>query len=462
MTLTRSIDVLLIIAIGLTLLLPVVRRFAFRRFDPFEPYVLFVVAYGVMFVVRPAAMLATNSLVYVGPAQDLDVSQTFTEMLVLALLGAVGFVTGYSLTIGRALANRRPALRREIDLQRLLVLAGLFAGVGVAAFAAVVVSANGFHTLVAIFRTGRSANLGSLIETYRYAWMSYLFLIPAAMVFLAVGLRTRSKTLIAVFCVFAAFLLLRGIPLGQRMSLLPFLGGTFVLVYLYRRARPSLRTLAVVTLIALLVSTFLSDLRGREARHESVAQTVIRSTSPSRVARSVLKGPDTEMAATLAAALSVIPDQLPHTYGKAIFRDLAVRPIPRDLWSGKPQVPRNELKSVLWPREYANGTINPEFSALLYFYWDFGYLGVILGLAAYGIGARYLYEYFLRHRDDLYVQVLYSLVLWFVVIGLRDSPVDTIMRAAFIVAPVWVLFRLSRSSVRAPAEAASPQPGPAA
>jgi hypothetical protein len=57
------------------------------------------------------------------------------------------------------------------------------------------------------------------------------------------------------------------------------------------------------------------------------------------------------------------------------------------------------------------------------------------------------------------VQVFYALALWFVVIGLRDSPVDTLMRATFIVAPLWVLFRLARSSARAHgAETMSPRP----
>jgi hypothetical protein len=78
---------------------------------------------------------------------------------------------------------------------------------------------------------------------------------------------------------------------------------------------------------------------------------------------------------------------------------------------------------------------------------------------AYGVAARWLYEYFLRHREHLYVQVFYALALWFVVIGLRDSPVDTLMRAAFIVVPLWVLFRLARSSARAQgAETMSPRP----
>jgi hypothetical protein len=454
-------DASLVAAIAVTLLGPLAFRAMTGRFDPFEPYTLFVVAYGVMFVVRPAAMLASGSLVYAGPARELDVSETFTEMLLIALLGAVAFVIGYSLGLGKKLAAHWPRPQEATDTRRLLFLAALLAGIGLAAFLAILASLDGLQTLEAIFRSGRSLNadIGEAVETYRYGWMSYLFLVPAAMVFLAVALRTRTKLLFVAFALLALLVLLRAIPFGDRMALLPFLGGIFVLCYVQRSARPSLVTVTAVAVLALFGSALLSDLRGRTDRNEPVGETVVRAASPSRVADSVLKGPDTEMAATLAAALTVIPERLPHTYGTTIFRDLLVRPIPRPLWSGKPEVPRNELKAVLWPREYANGALNPEFSALLYFYWDFDLLGVVVGLVAYGVAARWLYEYFLRHPEHLSVQVFYALALWFVVIGLRDSPVDTLRRAAFIVVPLWVLFRLARSSARAQgAETMSPRP----
>jgi hypothetical protein len=441
-------DALLIGVIGIVLIVPLLRRILARRFDPFEPYVLFVAAYSVMFVIRPAAMLITDSQVVVGPLSTLDISSTFTEMLVVALLGAVAFASGYELPAGRRLAQRQVPPPAVVDQRRLLVAAALVALAGVIAFATVLVWVDGWHAFVSIFRLGRSADVGEAIETYRYAWMAFLFLIPAAMVFLAVGLHRRSKAILAVFLCLSALLLLRAIPLGQRISLLPFLGGAIVLWYTAHSKRPSLRMLVALALVALFVSAFLSDLRGRHDRHETLAQTIARATSPPRVARSLSSGPDSEMAAVLAAALSVIPERLPHTYGATIFGDLAVRGVPRPLWRSKPQPPRKELISTLWPTEAANGGFRPEFSVLLYFYWDFSFLGVVFGLAIYGVGARYLYEYYLRYPNHLYVQVFYALSLWFVVVGLRDSPVDTVVRAAFIVAPVWALFRLARRSTR--------------
>jgi hypothetical protein len=164
------------------------------------------------------------------------------------------------------------------------------------------------------------------------------------------------------------------------------------------------------------------------------------------------------MAPALAAALSVIPERLPHTYGRTIFGDLLLRPLPRALWPEKPQPPRRKLIATIWPVEFQRGTINVEFSALVYPYWDFGLLGVLAGLMAGGILARYLYEYLLVRGSTMHGQVLFALALWFVVIGLRDSPVDTVVRGVFVLSPVWLMYVLARSRLLARPDVAATGP----
>jgi hypothetical protein len=71
-------------------------------------------------------------------------------------------------------------------------------------------------------------------------------------------------------------------------------------------------------------------------------------------------------------------------------------------------------------------------------------IGVAVGLALAGVGCGALYCYLLNRKAHTSAQVLYALALWFVVIGLRNSPVDTLILAAFIVAPAWLVFRFAR------------------
>jgi hypothetical protein len=432
----------LLSAMGGVLVAPIGLRLLRRRFDPFEPIVLFSVAYGVMFVVRPAAMIATHHLAYDGPRTSTDVSATFTKMLVLALLGAVAFVAAYEAPLGGRLASGWRGLG-DLGAPRVVVGALAIGLLGVGSFVAFLVSSSGLSGLSLIFR-GRTAELSrDVAGTTFYLWYSFFLLVPATLILVAVGLERRRKVLLIVGLALGALFLLRTVPLGSRIAILPLVGGGLVFAYLRRGRRPRVVVLVVFALIALVGSAFLSDLRGRGARGESVAQTIVRSTRPHRIVEPLTSGPDTEMAPVLAAALTQIPKKLHYTYGRTIFGDLVSRPIPRALWSDKPEIPRDKLIATLWPIESKKGGINPEFSVLLYFFWDFGIPGVVAGVLLFGLGARALFEYFRAYRKSAAVQVLYSLALWFIVIGLRNSPVDTLVQAVFVVLPAWIVFRVS-------------------
>jgi hypothetical protein len=437
------LDLGLVAAIAVVLAIPIISRVARRQFDPFEPIVVFACAYGVMFVARPASMLASNHLAYDGPQRSTGVSGTFSEMLVLALLGALGFVVGYELSLGPRLAKRLRAPHHH-DVRRLVVAALAAAGLAIVSFLVFLGSSpNEFSTLNLILR-GRSTELSQMIaNTSFYVWFSFLLLVPAVLVLVAVGLDRGNKRFLLAALPLAALFLFRTVPLGDRTVLLAFVGGLVVLYYVTRGTRPSLTAILALLAVALVGSAFLSDLRGRGTRNESVSQTIVRSLHPDRIASPFTSGPDSEMAPVFAAALTVIPERLPHTYGSTIFGDLVARPIPRALWSDKPEPPRDALITRLWPVEGKDRIINPEFSVLLYFYWDFGAPGIVIGLLLYGIGARLLFEYFKRYRFSVGAQVSYSLALWFIVIGLRDSPVDTLVLATFIVFPAWLVFRLA-------------------
>lgn len=433
---------LLVSAIAVILLIPIAERIFRRRFDPFEPIVVFTLAYGVMFVIRPASMIARDDFSFHGPRASLDVSATFSEMLLLALLGAVGFVVGYESALGRRLGGR---LRRFSDLDARQVIAGatVLAGIAIFAFLSFVATTSGLSTFVLLFHGTTSELEGSIADSSFYIWEAFLFLIPSVLIFFALGLDRRKRLLLLAALGLTLLFLLRTVPLGARIALLPLLGALFVFFYVRRAARPSLISLAVIVAVALLGSAFLSDLRGRATRHETVSDTVVRATKPSRSFTPFTSGPDSEMAPALAAALAVIPSDLHYAYGRTIIGDLVSRPVPRALWADKPSIPRKHLIARVWPIESAKGTINPEFSVLLYFYWDFGPPGVVVGLLILGIAARFLFEYFSRHSSQLPVQVLYSLLLPLLVIAMRDSPVDTFIRLVFVVLPAFLIFRVA-------------------
>jgi len=436
--------IVLIVLIAAVLLAPLALRISQRAFDPFEPIFLFAVVYGVIFVIRPSAMLIGGDLVYEGPRGTLDIAATYTKMLVVGLVGALGFVATYLSPVGTRLAFLAPVLRGPRDIRFTGLVAFLLGAAGLVAFAFALASARGLDG-ISLFLHGRSAELrDALAAPSFYPWAATFVLVPSTVVVAAVAWARGSWRFALLALVLAAVVFLRAVPTGNRLLLLPFLGSLFVLYFVRRRTRPRFVSLLAIAAVAIIASAVLSDFRGRGDRGES-ALTSVRNVliHPTRAVAPFTTGPDTEMAAALAASFQVIPAERSHTLGATVFGDLLARPIPRPLWGEKPQSPREKLIATIWPVEATRGTVNPEFSALLYFFWDFSYAGVLLGLALYGFLTRALFHYYSLHYSLLPVQVFFALALWFLPLALRDSPVDTTIALAFGLAPVPFMFWLA-------------------
>jgi hypothetical protein len=150
----------LIVLIAAVLLVPLAVRISQRAFDPFEPICLFAAVYGAMFVIRPSAMLIRGDLAYEGPTR-LDITPTFTKMLVVALLGAVGFVAGYLSPAGTRLAGALPVIKGPRDLRLTGLVACALGAAGALAFVIVLASARGLNG-ISLFFAGRSVELKDL------------------------------------------------------------------------------------------------------------------------------------------------------------------------------------------------------------------------------------------------------------------------------------------------------------
>jgi hypothetical protein len=439
--LNLSRDGFVLAAIGVTLLAPIVFRVLQRRFDPFEPIVVFAVAFGAMFLIRPLAMLAEGNLVYERSSRPISVADTFSEMTVLAAAGAAAFIGAYALPLGRrvAAASRLPSV--SFDSGRLLAGALVTTAAGLALTALFLVGAG---VTIELILDGRSARL---TEAYRAssAYLSHgpYLLAPSALILFVVGRAYSRKGAVIGAGVIALILLSLSVPTGSRMLLLPFVGGAVVYHFVSRNTRPGIVTLVALLVLSCFVSKVLLDSRSAGQGVSEAATSTLHH--PEQMLDPLTSDADAEMAPALAAALRVIPEDVEFMRGGATFGDFFTRPIPRELWNEKPLSPRETMISQLWPAEYLHGVANPEFSVLLFFYLDFALLGVIVGMALYGVIARFIYEYFRLHGDSLGVRLLFSFSVPFIAIALRDSPVDTFVRAVFIFLPVLLVFRFAAS-----------------
>jgi hypothetical protein len=422
----------LIVGCAVTLALPLASRVLNRSFDPFEPIVLFAVAWGAMFVARPASMLVGGERSFWG----VDVFATLPRALSLALLGAVAFVVGYELRPAQRLATKLPD-PRPVD-SRIAAAGALVASVIALVAMAIFLPLSRGLDAVRILFGGRSHEFGELLlGSSAYVVYGSVLIGPAAVVFTGLALRDRQPLIVAAAIACLGLTLVRVLPAGGRVVLLPVLGSIVVLVYVMRGTRPRLATLATLAAAALLVSFFILHLRDPTDDLTLGSAVGELRDRPHAVLDPVLHDADAEMVLALSAALTVIPDEQSYRYGGATIGNLLARPVPREIWPEKPLPPSATVVATVWPQHYP--ALNPAFSPLLSLYWDFGFVGVAVGMALFGVLCRTLYEWFLRHRSAFAAQLVFAASLWLVVIATRNDPVDALVLAAFSVGPVLAI-----------------------
>jgi hypothetical protein len=433
---------ILVVGVGVVLTIPILFRIATGRFDALEPIVVFALAWGVMFVLRPAAILVRDDTVFYG----VDIEDGLGKAILLGLLGAVAFVVGYELSFGARLARRLPSPPAGVRPRVALVAAFVTSGIGLALLALVLLPSQGLDG-IRTFLDGRSLELNELIQRSTiYLWYGSLLVIPAALVGVAVAAWSRRPAHVASAVVLFALALVRTVPTGNRIFLLVLVGGAVVFAFVRRGRRVGLVGVVALLGIALAASYTLLIFRDSDTRG-SVSETLrgIAST-PSRIVNPLLEGPDAEMAPALAGALLAVPDQLPHRYGRVIVGDLLVRPIPRKLWAGKPEPPTEEVTTAVWPIARRTGNFDPAYTPLLFLYWDFGLPGVFVGMALLGVLARSLLGYLDGHRRNLVAQLVYAAGICFLVVALRHDPVSVTVWGIIIFAPLIGIFRLAEAA----------------
>jgi hypothetical protein len=415
-----------------------IRRIQGRRTDVFDPLVVFAVAYGVMFVLRPGYMLVTHVAEYTLAGITVDITRTFTEMQILGLLGAVAFVVGYEwvfgITVQRVRTWRTPSEPPVAATASVATAVAVVGGLGVIAF---LVSIGGPQVLFA----GRSeAYFEVLGGASKYLYYAPTLLIGAALLYLVAWSQVRRSLYIVGFVLCVGLLLLVRAPIGSRLALFPLVAAPALFAYLIRNRRPKVISLVVVALVAVVVSSIVLNSRTEADREEGGVRNAVTSVvrDPLRVFTPLTEGQDAAIAPALASALTVVPSDIGHTYGGATVGDLLSRAVPRSLWPGKPKPPRERVVDALFGKAYAQGLANPEFSLLFAWYLDWGWAGM-LGLVFLGAGIRLLFEYFRANYANRLVVAFFAASWPMFAASLRDTPVDSLVRAAFVVAPIAIV-----------------------
>lgn len=437
-------DVALLTAAGISLLLPILVRIAQRRFDVLEPLTLFGIAWLVMFFARPIAMLVTGRFEVSGyPIRD-----GFDPMLLLALVGGVGFLLGYALPIGRDLGLTLPGLPAAWRPNVAVTYSVAITLLGISLFGVFIASSGGLNALRSLL-TGRQETLVFFLEnrTTAYIYAATALTLPAALFLIATAIQKKSIVLRAmgffVLSIGAAIV----VPSGIRSWLLPFLGAPFVLGYLSRRRRPGAGMLFIVAFLAFTVNGFLAEFRQSDVR-QSVGTAQLLTQNVTRVANGwdrFILGGDTEMPDLLSLVVLQVPAVIPFQHGAATAQ-VFVQAVPRQFWPSKPR-PGDEMFTQ---RLFIDPGLNPtsrQYTPLANFYIDFGYIGALIGMLLIGLAARTHYEYLRANEDNPGVQLFYASTVFFWIVLFRGSIGDVSGRLFWVVPPLLLGMLLAKSGI---------------
>lgn len=416
--------------------LPVIVRALQRKFDPFEPIVLLAVSFFMLFVVRPIAHLAYGETRYAG----IELGEGFDKALLIATVGVVAVYVGYSMSWGRAVAERLKPLPNALKPEAAIAFASSLVVIGVVLYGVYVWQIGGLDVAKALLK-GRDPLEGRITSSGTVYFLFGPFLaIPATLLLLeAAAAKRRALAVVLVAAVTGLSVVLITSRRGDRLWLMLLFAGVFALPYLRRQKRPSVRLLAAVAVLWFGFGiTFLSEVRVPTARAASPMELLQRTAkNPLRGWHDFVLGADTEMFPVMALMTERVPSLQPHEVGITL-RSLATNWIPRKIYPTKPFTADEKIYAMLFPTQASYSKAGTAPSIFGGFYYDSGFFGLVAGSFVVGLVARILFQYFAAYPRSAGVRLLYASTLPFVVVLVRGNPTDTIARMSFIVFPIIV------------------------
>lgn len=436
-----SIDGALVAAIGLVCVAPLGVRVINGRFDILEPIVVANLALLVMYVARPAAMLATGSQYLF---KGYDITPHFREALVIALTGSIALQIGYAGPWAKRTVERLPSAFGRWDVGATVVFSLGLAAMAFLLFAVFLFQSGSLSFLFQLLK-GRSSTYDVLYRnSSAYFYGAPALLWPASLLLIAVGLAARRRDLIIFSIVLAVALGVFAGGQGSRITLLPLVVSPIAYFYLERGRRPGPLLVLIAGYLILTVGiSYFREARTATARIDRTYELKQSITNPDYELRQlIIKGVDNDMFESLAAETIVVPSQIGASPFDFLARVLA-KPMPHILWPGKPLSPEEQLIRALFPQERERASSS---SGAIGSFYQAGLLpGVALGMMLVGYVLRLGWEYWRREPSAIPSKLILVAVLMFVPITLRGGVGDTIARVFFGIIPILLAVRFCRN-----------------
>lgn len=423
-------------ALVLCLLAPAIGDLIAGEFDPFEPRNLFcaVTLMDVGLSVGYASLAAPHWLT----------RDEFETLLPIALACELGslllFYAGYFSEYGEAAALALPPLNAPWRRGRVLFTIAIIFSIGAAAYIALLSSAGGLTGFMSLLTNVSSAESGKFYLLLPATW----FPLIATLICYAWARESEDGLYYILSYLSLAATLAIQLTLGWRGALpRTIFGFWFVARRIKPRRRPRLAAasraaLAAAVLVVLFgAATALRSFTavGADSAPQFVFQSsqawLSHSGGPSGAFKAVAVRFD--MIESLEVIIEKTGTVVPFENGRT-FLDLLTMSVPRAFWARKPfNIAVQFADKFLGSPVGDLGDMSPTMTAPGELYWNFGWAGVVIGMALAGIMARGFYGYLRRCGGPSGAIIYFPLYLFVVSFSEGDFAFGGIMLAAMLV-----------------------------
>jgi hypothetical protein len=375
----------MLLCILTALLAPLAYKYIRNDLDIFEPIVFANLALGSMFIGRPLFDLDTNTWLHIWFGTFFDARPGFDAMLFYALMGIIALQLGYVSPLPRILARKFPTYKREINPDRMVLIAWGMFGVGAILFEEYVRQSGGVAFLIE-YLTSRALGSGFSFKTASgYLFIGPLFWPPAGMIALSAWFRTKKHSylflvMLSLTCFFIA--MLGGV--GRTFTIQGLLG-IVIIGYVGRNKRPSMLLILPVAFAVLLFFVYDRDARLTKSLEgkELIAQKIV--AHPIQALETIWSEDDAAMSDYFSVIVANVPNRFDYGTGSTVT-DVLLRAYPRFLSpdNKKPDEHMVRIFKLFFPAVYYRYSAGAACSLIGELYADHGGVAIVIGMFLFG------------------------------------------------------------------------------
>jgi oligosaccharide repeat unit polymerase len=289
---------------------------------------------------------------------------------------------------------------------------------------------------------------GSSVDSYRestaYLYYGVDLMVPA--VIIAFILRRKSPYFKVIFfsMLFISMYIFMG--LYARYRFIAMILSIFFLYYIQKDKRPKVFNVLLTIPLVLIGFALTGIFRGILKTGIDFRILLEAIKNEGLILRFLSSQGDAAMFDFLVLYFQEIPKNINYLYGLG-FLQIFIHPIPRIIWESKPIQPSAYFMSEILPKFYKFGV---GFASSIFgdLYWNFGLIGIIVGMFLTGLFLKTVYLWFIKNKDILSFQIIYAFSLSFLPMYMRGEFVGTSVWFLFALVPALIIFNKSKKNIK--------------